>query len=81
MVSKSKMERLLSERRFLVSAELTPPRHHDLEKLLRHARSMADCVDVVQINDHLLSQARCANAGGMPPGYWPSNSPASVPST
>ncbi|XXT19615.1 methylenetetrahydrofolate reductase [Sorangium sp. So ce429] len=61
MVSKSKMERLLSERRFLVSAELTPPRHHDLEKLLRHARSMADCVDVVQINDHLLSQARCAN--------------------
>lgn len=61
MVSKSKMERLLSERQFLVSAELTPPRHHDLEKLLKHARNMAGCVDVVQINDHLLSQARCAN--------------------
>ena len=61
MVTQSKMERLLNERRFLVSAELTPPRHHDLEKLLKHARNMADCVDVVQINDHLLSQARCAN--------------------
>lgn len=61
MVSRSKMERLLSERQFLVSAELTPPRHHDLEKLLKHARNMAGCVDVVQINDHLLSQARCAN--------------------
>ncbi|WP_437675964.1 methylenetetrahydrofolate reductase [Sorangium sp. So ce131] len=61
MVTKSKMERLLSERQFLVSAELTPPRHYDLEKLLKHARNMATCVDVVQINDHLLSQARCAN--------------------
>lgn len=61
MTMKSKMERLLSERRFLVSAELTPPRHYDLEKLLRHARNMASSVDVVQINDHLLSQARCAN--------------------
>ncbi|WP_437797652.1 methylenetetrahydrofolate reductase [Sorangium sp. So ce693] len=61
MVTKSKMERLLSERQFLVSAELTPPRHYDLEKLLKHARNMAGCVDVVQINDHLLSQARCAN--------------------
>lgn len=55
------MERLLKERRFLVSAELTPPRHYDLEKLLTHARNMASSVDVLQINDHLLSQARCAN--------------------
>ncbi len=57
----TKMERLLKERKFLVSAELTPPRHYDLEKLLGHARNMESSVDVVQINDHLLSQARCAN--------------------
>ena len=57
----TRMERLLRERRFLVSAELTPPRHYDLDKLLEHARNMAGSVDVVQINDHLLSQARCAN--------------------
>lgn len=61
MTTRSKMERLLEEHRFLVSAELTPPRHHDLTKLLQHARTMARYVDVVQINDHLLSQARCAN--------------------
>ncbi|AUX27560.1 methylenetetrahydrofolate reductase [Sorangium cellulosum] len=61
MTTRSKMERLLEERRFLVSAELTPPRHHDPTRLLQHARAMAGCVDVVQINDHLLSQARCAN--------------------
>jgi methylenetetrahydrofolate reductase (NADPH) len=57
----TRMERLLGERRFLVSAELTPPRHYELDKLLQHARNMAGSVDVVQINDHLLSQARCAN--------------------
>jgi methylenetetrahydrofolate reductase (NADPH) len=57
----SKMERLLKEGHYLVSAELTPPRHYDLEKLLGHARNMAGSVDVVQINDHLLSQARCSN--------------------
>jgi methylenetetrahydrofolate reductase (NADPH) len=57
----TRMQRLLDEGRFLVSAELTPPRHYDLSKLLEHARAMADSVDVVQINDHLLSQARCSN--------------------
>jgi methylenetetrahydrofolate reductase (NADPH) len=56
----TRMERLLEEGRFLVSAELTPPRHYDLGKLLGHAEAFAGCVDVAQINDHLLSQARCA---------------------
>lgn len=60
MTIMTKMERLLDEGRFVVSAELTPPRHHDLGKLLGQARAMADHVDLVQINDHLLSQARCA---------------------
>jgi len=57
----TKMEQALAEGRFVISAELTPPRHHDLSKLVGQAQAMAPHVDVVQINDHLLSQARCSN--------------------
>lgn len=59
--STTRMEQALAEGRFLISAELTPPRHFDLSKMLEHARNIAPHVDVAQLNDHLLSQARCSN--------------------
>lgn len=59
--SSTRMEQGLAAGRFLISAELTPPRHHDLGKMLDQARAMAPHVDLVQLNDHLLAQARCSS--------------------
>lgn len=44
---------------FLLSCELTPPRHWDLTPMLRHIDTVIDFVDVVQLNDQLLAQTRC----------------------
>ncbi len=57
----TRLQTLLNAGEFIVSAELTPPRHYDSSKLLAAAQRMADFVDVVQINDNLLSQARLSN--------------------
>ncbi|WP_109832724.1 methylenetetrahydrofolate reductase [Reichenbachiella versicolor] len=46
---------------YFVSAELTPPRHYDLADFMRKAEIIHEYVDVVQINDHLLSKARINN--------------------
>ncbi|WP_218081670.1 methylenetetrahydrofolate reductase [Anthocerotibacter panamensis] len=56
-----RLQTLLNAGEFVVSAELTPPRHYDASNLLMAARKMAEFVDVVQINDNLLSQARLSN--------------------
>lgn len=59
--SSMRLETLLNAGEFLVSAELTPPRHFDTSRLLEMARLIAPYVDVVQLNDNLLSQARLTN--------------------
>jgi methylenetetrahydrofolate reductase (NADPH) len=56
-----KFSELLASDKFITSAELTPPRHFDLTKFMEHARIVNEYVDVVQINDHLLSRARMSN--------------------
>jgi methylenetetrahydrofolate reductase (NADPH) len=58
MSIRSGLRQLFDSGRFVVSAELTPPRGWDLAPLLEHARNMGPHVDVVQLNDQLLSQAR-----------------------
>lgn len=52
---------LLKTGRFILSAELTPPRHYDLTDFMNKAEIVQEYVDVVQINDHLLSKARLTN--------------------
>lgn len=58
---KPKFSELLASDKFITSAELTPPRHFDLTTFMEHARIINEYVDVVQINDHLLSRARMSN--------------------
>lgn len=52
---------LLNHKEFIVSAELTPPRHYVLTDFIRKADVVSQYVDYVQINDHLLSKARINN--------------------
>ena len=52
---------LLDSKPFITSAELTPPRHYDLTEFMRKAEIVNEYVDVLQINDHLLSHARLTN--------------------
>ncbi|WP_221391565.1 methylenetetrahydrofolate reductase [Dyadobacter sp. NIV53] len=59
--SRPRFSELLASDKFITSAELTPPRHFDLTKFMEHARIINEYVDVVQINDHLLSRARMSN--------------------
>lgn len=58
---KKSLTELLASDQFFVSAELTPPRHYDLEDFMRSAEILDQYVDVLQINDHLLSKARINN--------------------
>ncbi len=59
--TKKTFAELLGSDKFIVSAELTPPRHHDLTGFMNAAAIVSEYVDVVQINDHLLSRARLSN--------------------
>ena len=59
--TKPSFARLLASDKFIISAELTPPRHYDLTKFMESARIVNEYVDVVQLNDHLLSRARMSN--------------------
>ena len=52
---------LLASDKFIVSAELTPPRHFDTTAFMNAADIVSEYVDVVQLNDHLLSRARLSN--------------------
>ncbi len=60
MGTTSILQSTLESGQFLLSAELTPPRHWDLSKMLEHARALSSYVHVAQINDQLLAQARCS---------------------
>lgn len=57
----SRLQTLLNAGQFVVSAELTPPRHYNVLPLIDRAEKIAPYVDVVQINDNVLSQARLSN--------------------
>lgn len=61
LVKKRTFAELLASDKFIVSAELTPPRHFDTTAFMNAARIVGEYVDVVQLNDHLLSRARMSN--------------------
>lgn len=61
LTKKRTFAELLASDKFIVSAELTPPRHFDTTKFMEAAGIVSEYVDVVQLNDHLLSRARLSN--------------------
>ncbi len=61
LTRKKSFSDLLASDKFIVSAELTPPRHHDLTGFMEKAEIVNEYVDVVQLNDNLLSRARMNN--------------------
>ncbi|HEX8427609.1 methylenetetrahydrofolate reductase [Hymenobacter sp.] len=61
LTKKKTFSDLLASDKFIVSAELTPPRHFDTTGFMNAANIVSEYVDVVQINDHLLSRARMSN--------------------
>ncbi len=54
----SRLQTLLTAGHFVVSAELTPPRHYKTEAFITNAEKIADHIDIVQINDNPMAQAR-----------------------
>ncbi|MBE9192353.1 methylenetetrahydrofolate reductase [Gloeocapsopsis crepidinum LEGE 06123] len=61
MIAANRLQTLLNAGHFVVSAELTPPRHYKIKPLISKAEKIAAYVDVVHINDNALSQARLSN--------------------
>ena len=60
MIASSRLQTLLNAGQFVVSAELTPPRHYKMSSVIAKAEKIAPYVDVVQVNDN-VSQARLSN--------------------
>ena len=54
----SRLQTLLAAGHFVVSAELTPPRHYKTEGFAANAEKIASYIDLVQINDNPMAQAR-----------------------
>lgn len=61
MIASSRLQTLLNAGQFVVSAELTPPRHYNMSTVIAKAEKIAPYVDVVQVNNNVFSQARLSN--------------------
>ncbi len=61
MTASCRLQTLLAAGHFVLSAELTPPRHHNLRSMMRTATKLRAYMDVIQINDNALAQARLSN--------------------
>lgn len=61
MTASCRLQTLLAAGHFVLSAELTPPRHHNLRPLIAIAHKLKPYIDVVQINDNVFAQARLSN--------------------
>lgn len=57
----NRFQTLLTAGHFVISAELTPPRHYQTGLLTTSVERIADYVDVVQINDNAMAQARLSS--------------------
>lgn len=61
MTASCRLQTLLAAGHFVLSAELTPPRHHNLRPLMAIATKLKAYIDVIQINDNAQAQARLSN--------------------
>lgn len=60
MIASTRLQTLLNAGQFVVFA-LTPPRHYNMSSVIAKAEKIDPYVDVVQVNDNVLSQARLSN--------------------
>jgi methylenetetrahydrofolate reductase (NADPH) len=61
MTASCRLQTLLAAGHFVLSAELTPPRHHNMQPLMAIADRLKADLDVIQVNDNALAQARLSN--------------------
>jgi methylenetetrahydrofolate reductase (NADPH) len=61
MTASCRLQTLLAAGHFVLSAELTPPRHHNMRPLMAIAARLKADLDVIQVNDNALAQARLSN--------------------
>jgi methylenetetrahydrofolate reductase (NADPH) len=61
MTGSSRLQTLLAAGHFVVSAELTPPRHYNMRPFVAKANKIRTDVDVVQVNDNVLAQTRLSS--------------------
>jgi methylenetetrahydrofolate reductase (NADPH) len=61
MTFSCRLQTLLTAGHFVLSAELTPPRHHNMRPLMAIAEKLKADIDIIQINDNALAQARLSN--------------------
>lgn len=54
----SRLQTLFAGGHFIVSAEVTPPRHYKFESFAANAERIAPYIDIVQVNDNAMAQAR-----------------------
>ncbi|HEY9597518.1 MAG TPA: methylenetetrahydrofolate reductase, partial [Cyanophyceae cyanobacterium] len=54
----NQLQLLLAAGHFVLSAELTPPRHYKIHSFIANAEKIAPYVDVIQVNDNAMAQAR-----------------------
>ncbi len=54
----SRFQTLLTAGHFVVSAEVTPPRHYKVDAFITSTEKIAACIDIVQVNDNVMAQAR-----------------------
>jgi methylenetetrahydrofolate reductase (NADPH) len=59
--TESKLEKLLSEGRFVVTAEIGPPKHASAEGIRHHAELLKDYVDAVNITDNQTAVVRLSS--------------------
>ncbi|MBC7338221.1 MAG: methylenetetrahydrofolate reductase, partial [Clostridia bacterium] len=59
--TESKLEKLLREGKFVVTAEIGPPKHASAEGIRRHAALLKDWVDAVNITDNQTAIVRLSS--------------------
>lgn len=64
MGSQSNLEKVLSEGRFAVTAEVGPPKGSDPQKIIEKAEILRDCADAFNITDNQTSVVRLSSMSG-----------------
>lgn len=57
----SRFQTLIRAGHFVVSAEITPPRHYTVDAMVATAAKLVPHVDILQVNDNALAQARLSS--------------------
>ena len=60
----SNFRQALDSDRFVVTAEVAPPKGTDLDKMYHHIDLLRDCVDAINVTDHQSSVMRYPSLGG-----------------